>query len=58
LANELSGFVGDLIHSRKFRELGWFDLKNVEKEWALFKSSEADNSFFVWQWISATLMAG
>jgi asparagine synthase (glutamine-hydrolysing) len=57
LANELSGFVGDLIHSRKFRELGWFDMKSVDKEWAIFKSSEADNSFFVWQWISAALMA-
>jgi len=58
LANELSGFVGDLIHSRKFRELGWFDLKEVDKEWVNFKNSKADNSFFVWQWISAALMAG
>tara|TARA_B100000315_G_scaffold77387_1_gene70806 strand:- start:1198 stop:2262 length:1065 start_codon:yes stop_codon:yes gene_type:complete len=58
LANELSGFVGDLIHSRKFRELGWFDSKMVEKEWVHFKNSEADNSFFVWQWISVSLMAG
>jgi len=58
LANELSGFVGDLIHSRKFRELGWFDLKEVDKEWKNFKNSEVDNSFFVWQWISTALMAG
>jgi asparagine synthase (glutamine-hydrolysing) len=58
LANELSEFVGDLIHSRKFRELGWFDLKEVDKEWGDFKSSKADNSFFVWQWISSALMAG
>ena len=58
LANELSGFVDDLIRSRKFRELGWFDLKEVDREWANFKNSKADNSFFVWQWISAALMAG
>ena len=58
LANELSGFVDDLIHSRKFRELGWFDMKVVDKEWEKFKNSEADNSFFVWQWISAALMTG
>jgi asparagine synthase (glutamine-hydrolysing) len=57
LANELSGFVDDLILSKKFRELGWFDLKAVDKEWANFKNSEADNSFFVWQWVSAALMA-
>jgi asparagine synthase (glutamine-hydrolysing) len=56
LANELSGFVDDIIHSRKFRELGWFDLKVVDKEWEKFKNSEVDNSFFVWQWISAALM--
>jgi asparagine synthase (glutamine-hydrolysing) len=58
LANELSGFVGDLIHSKKFRELGWFDLKAVDKEWTNFKNSDADNSFFVWQWVSAALMTG
>jgi asparagine synthase (glutamine-hydrolysing) len=57
LANELSEFVGDLIHSKKFRELGWFDLKLVDKEWENFKNSEVDNSFFVWQWISSALMA-
>tara|TARA_Y100001960_G_C14778349_1_gene884786 strand:- start:4622 stop:6349 length:1728 start_codon:yes stop_codon:yes gene_type:complete len=57
LANELSGFAGDLIHSRKFRELGWFNLKIVDSEWTNFKKSEADNSFFVWQWISAALLA-
>ena len=57
LANELSEFVGDLIHSRNFRELGWFDLVEVDKEWDKFRNSEVDNSFFVWQWISATLMA-
>ena len=56
LANELSEFVGDLIHSRSFRELGWFDLVKVDKEWDKFRNSEVDNSFFVWQWISATLM--
>jgi asparagine synthase (glutamine-hydrolysing) len=57
LANELSGFVGDIIHSKNFRELGWFDLNILEKEWLSFKNSKADNSFFVWQWISAALMA-
>lgn len=57
LANELSGLAGDLIHSRKFRELGWFNLKTVDSEWTNFKKSEADNSFFVWQWISAALLA-
>jgi asparagine synthase (glutamine-hydrolysing) len=57
LANELSGFVDDLIHSQKFRELGWFDMNAVNVEWKRFKSSEVDNSFFVWQWISAALMA-
>ena len=57
LASELSGFVDDLIHSRRFRELGWFDMKIVDKEWTNFKNSEVDNSFFVWQWISAALLA-
>ena len=39
LANELSGFVDDIIQSRKFRELGWFDLK------AEMSSSTSFNAF-------------
>lgn len=57
LADELSEFVGDLIHSKKFRELGWFDPVEIDKEWNKFRNSEVDNSFFVWQWISASLMS-
>ena len=56
LAKELSEFVGDLLQGRQFRELGWFDLKAVEKEWECFKNAKADNSFFIWQWVSAALM--
>jgi len=57
LANDLSEYVDDILLSRKFRELGWFNAKAVDKEWAEFKKSKVDNSFFVWQWISAALIA-
>jgi asparagine synthase (glutamine-hydrolysing) len=57
LANELTEFVGDIISSRGFRELGWFDMKSVDEEWNQFQNSRVDNSFFVWQWISAALLA-
>lgn len=57
LAQDLSGFVEDIIFSRAFRELGWFNLSKVEREWQSFKETDPDNSFFVWQWISAYMSA-
>ena len=57
LAGDLSDYVDDLLRGKKIKELGWFDYKALIKEWEHFKKSEADNSFFVWQWISASLIA-
>ena len=57
LAGVLFPYVWDLVNSRRFRELGWFNLPEVECELLQFKGTEPDNSFFVWQWISAALLA-
>ena len=47
-----------LLAASNKSEKTYFELHNVtDKEWDKFRNSEADNSFFVWQWISATLMA-
>jgi asparagine synthase (glutamine-hydrolysing) len=35
----------------------WFDPTATRKAWASYCSSEADNSFYVWQWISVGMMA-
>lgn len=34
----------------------WFSRREVEKRWKKYKSYGADNSFFVWQWISLGAM--
>lgn len=36
----------------------WFIGDDVRQEWTRFRDGDADNSFFVWQWISAALLLG
>lgn len=35
------------------RHAGWFDVAAVEANWKRFLAGESDNSFYVWQWLSA-----
>lgn len=56
LAGPLCGWVEDLLASRAFRTLGWFDRRMVEHAWAGYLAGESDNSFYVWQWVSVALM--
>ena len=57
LAGELAEMVEDLVFSAAFKELGWFDMHQLEREWRHFRQAPPDNSFFVWQWLSAALHA-
>lgn len=41
----LSGFAGP-----------WLDERSVRSEWKNFSDGKGDNSFFVWQWVSAGLI--
>jgi len=34
----------------------WFQADVVRREWKRFLAGESDNSFYVWQWISASLL--
>jgi len=34
----------------------WLDAGAVRQTWARFVRGESDNSFYVWQWISLSLM--
>jgi len=36
----------------------WFDKSNVWKCWNSYKSSGDDNSFYIWQWLSAGMILG
>ncbi len=44
--------IGDLIRSEGFRNAGVFEPVGVERAFADFCKGEADNAFFIWQWIN------
>ncbi len=37
-------------------ERSWFDVVRLKREWDSFCDNGGDNSFFVWQWISAAML--
>ena len=55
LAGPLAGWVEELIESPEFASTGWFDRSAVRREWTRYVAERPDNSFFVWQWVSAAL---
>jgi len=46
-------YFNDLINSKKFKERGIFDVKNLENAWGEFLSKQSETSFFIWQ-VSST----
>lgn len=58
LRGELREWADEHIN-RALAEYGgsWLDRANVLQEWNKFCRSESDNSFYVWQWISLSLMS-
>jgi asparagine synthase (glutamine-hydrolysing) len=57
LRGELAPWAEDRIEWM-LREWGgvWFDSESVRREWRSFQAGGTDNSFFVWQWISASML--
>lgn len=56
-AEELKEFVdqklGDL---ERCTVKDWFDFKTIHKEWEAYQNGDSKNSFFLWQWINASLL--
>jgi asparagine synthase (glutamine-hydrolysing) len=53
LRGPLHGWADDLIETALGSYGGsWLDAAAVRQEWRAFSQGAADNSFFVWQWIS------
>ena len=46
-------YFNDLINSKKFKERGIFNVKNLENAWSEFLSNKSETSFFIWQ-VSST----
>lgn len=57
LRNELRDWAEEQIKlvSKGF-SAGWFDQKMVSDLWRKYCKGESDNSFYVWQWISLSLI--
>src|SRR5690606_31072212 len=57
LRGELAGWADDLIARALAEEGGsWFDRDCVRAEWHHYRCGAGDNSYFVWQWISAAAL--
>ncbi|MCH4821574.1 asparagine synthase (glutamine-hydrolyzing) [Gramella lutea] len=58
LGNELSGFVQGSLSSLKTSTFSsWFDHDKIMGELRKYQAGEKSNSFFLWQWINASLIA-
>ena len=51
LGSELADWAFRQIE--KLDNLGWFQPKKIQDEWKSYRAGKQDNSFFLWQWISA-----
>ena len=53
LRGPLRPLITKILHSNTFRELGWFDVVECQKEYERFCQDGAANSFWIWQWVNA-----
>lgn len=57
LGKELKVFVeGSLEHLKGSDAKGWFNFRELEKEWSLYLAGNSESSFHVWQWINLALL--
>lgn len=57
LANELREWTNDCITDMLQQYGGiWVDTKKVRQAWDNYQKDKPDNSFFIWQWISLSLV--
>ena len=57
LGNELKGFVEKQLEMLKTSLVfGWFDHREIEKEWQAYLAGDNQSSFHVWQWINTSLL--
>ena len=57
LGNELKGFVEKQLENLKISPFsGWFDHREIEKEWKAYLAGDNKSSFHVWQWVNAALI--
>lgn len=56
LRESLRDWANDHIQSA-LASHGWLDKSAVEAAWQKFLRGESDNSFYIWQWISLSLMS-
>jgi len=56
LRGPLQPWVRDCVEAALAAHPGWFDADAMRSALTAYRLAPADNSFFVWQWISAGLL--
>ena len=57
LAEDLKSYVdGRLFILQESSVNEWFDFKCIQKEWEGYQKGDKQNSFYLWQWINASLL--
>jgi asparagine synthase (glutamine-hydrolysing) len=57
LREPLKDWATDLVEQSLNTHDAWFKADKVRVEWNKFLNGESDNSFYVWQWISLSLLS-
>jgi len=55
LANQLKGWLLELLNDQGLWALGWLRRDKVEESLRAYFDGTQDNSYFLWQWLSLTL---
>jgi hypothetical protein len=55
MTGPLKEWIMDIISSRSFNELGFFNQAKVKSRFDLYVKNGSDNAFPIWQWINTVL---
>lgn len=58
LGGDLQDFTEDSLRSLLDSKFSWwFDADSLMQEWKAYQNGKQENSFYIWQWINAALLA-
>jgi asparagine synthase (glutamine-hydrolysing) len=57
LRGPLAGWADTLIEAALRQHAEWFDASAVRNAWRAYQGGQGDNSYWIWQWLSAGLQA-
>ncbi|QWE31033.1 asparagine synthase (glutamine-hydrolyzing) [Polynucleobacter sp. Adler-ghost] len=55
MTKQLSDWVLDLVNSTNFRNIGFFNVTEINRSMSIYKKNGLANSFPIWQWVNTAL---